>query len=467
MKRSELIFSAVLVPLDYLSLIAAASVAYYLRYLPSVQEIRPVVFQLEFIDFLRTVLIFALIWIAVFALAGLYFIRTPKNLFEEIGKIFLACSTGIAIVTSVMFFTRYLFDSRFILLASWGLSIVFVSLERMIVRYIQRYLYIRKIGVHRVVLVGNGQAAENLIKMIGRENRSGYLVVGEYPEYNEQVKNILEEGAQKDEYDEIIQTNPDMPRQQILDLAELAHDHHREFKYVADVLGSKPVHFGVSMIFDIPIAEIRRTPLDGWGRIFKRIFDIIFSLIFIILFSPIMLLAAVLIKLDSEGPILFRYKRVGEKGKLMHFIKFRTMIKDAHKLRYDKNFLQRHENTRAGTPMIKFANDPRITRVGKFLRRWSIDEMPQFFLVLAGKMSLVGPRPHEPEEVAQYTRIQRRVLSVKPGITGLAQISGRSDLDFHEEIRLDTFYIENWSLKLDIIILLKTPLAVIRKRKTL
>jgi len=121
---------------------------------------------------------------------------------------------------------------------------------------------------------------------------------------------------------------------------------------------------------------------------------------------------------------------------------------------------------RAGTPVMKFKNDPRITRVGKFIRHLSLDELPELFNVLIGKMSLVGPRPHEVEEVAKYSISQKKVLTIKPGMTGMAQVSGRSDLDFSEEIRLDIWYMENWSPKLDWLILLKTPLAVLKRRKT-
>ncbi|HQA63805.1 MAG TPA: sugar transferase [bacterium] len=141
------------------------------------------------------------------------------------------------------------------------------------------------------------------------------------------------------------------------------------------------------------------------------------------------------------------------------------MVKDAHKYRFDEGFLNHQKNLRAGTPMMKFEKDPRVTRVGRFIRRFSIDELPELFNVLAGKMSLVGPRPHEVEEVAKYQNHHRKVLTIRPGITGMAQVSGRSDLDFEEEIRLDTWYMENWSPKLDLMILFKTPVAVLRRRQ--
>jgi len=137
-------------------------------------------------------------------------------------------------------------------------------------------------------------------------------------------------------------------------------------------------------------------------------------------------------------------------------------------MRYDNEFRNKVEDTRGwneDNPMVKYKNDPRITKVGKFLRKTSLDELPEFFNVFIGKMSLVGPRPHEPEEVAKYKKRYKKLLTIKPGVTGLSQISGRSDLTFEDEAKLDTYYIENWSPKLDLYILLKTPFILFKKRK--
>ncbi|HLC99902.1 MAG TPA: sugar transferase, partial [Patescibacteria group bacterium] len=152
-----------------------------------------------------------------------------------------------------------------------------------------------------------------------------------------------------------------------------------------------------------------------------------------------------------------RLKRVGQNGKIFHLYKFRSMIDGAHRLKADL----RKFNERKDGPLFKMTNDPRITRVGKILRKTSLDEFAQLFNVLKGEMSLVGPRAHEPEEVAQYTREYRKLLTVRPGITGLPQISGRDKLEFSREAQLDIFYIERWSLKMDFIILLKTPFVVL------
>jgi len=186
----------------------------------------------------------------------------------------------------------------------------------------------------------------------------------------------------------------------------------------------------------------------------------------IILLSPIFIITALAIKIDSKGPIFFTKLddespalRVGEKGKLFCFYKFRSMQANTHNLRYT---VLAEQNTRNGSPMVKIKNDPRITRVGKFIRKYSIDELPQLFNVLTGNLSLVGPRAHLPEEVARYDRHHKFVLTIKPGITGLAQINGRSNLNFEKENSLDTYYIENWSLFSDIKILIKTIFVVLK-----
>ena len=237
------------------------------------------------------------------------------------------------------------------------------------------------------------------------------------------------------------------------------------------MLGAKVLKTEVSEIAGIPIVMVKRTTLDGWGRIIKRIFDIIFSLFFIIILSPLLILIMIIIKLDSRGPVIYKNERVFKNG-VFKLFKFRSMIleycvgdqygKD-QALELEKKLIEQN-NTKSG-PVYKIAADPRLTKVGRFLRRWSIDESPQLFNVLWGRMSLVGPRPHQPREVAKYERRHKKVLTIKPGITGLAQISGRSDLSFEDEVKLDSYYIENWSLALDLSILLRTPLAVLRKRK--
>lgn len=473
MKRSELFFSFLLVPLDFLMIVLAGVSAYRIRLAHFVTDIRPVVFDLQFQPYFRMVLLVALLWLIVFAFSGLYNINSSRKLVKEFYKVVLACSTGFMLVVILIFVRAELFNSRFIILAAWIFAILYITFARILVRWLQRVLLTQGIGVRKIVLVGNSKTTDNLIHEFSRSKSSGYEVVKRLRDFSLDTANELAEFIKKQKVDEIIQSDPNLSKAEVLRLYDFSDDYHITFKYAADLLGTKVLKTEVHEIHGVPIVEVKKTSLDGWGRIVKRILDIIGSSIFIIVFSPIMILAAIAIKLDSRGPVFYKNDRVSKNG-TFKVLKFRSFLAqhcvgeeygDKEKaLEYEREILKK-QNTKDGEPVYKIANDPRITRVGRFIRRWSIDELPQFFNVFFGSMSLVGPRPHQPREVAKYEHHHRKVLTIKPGITGLAQISGRSDLSFEEEVRLDTYYIENWSLLSDLGILLRTPLAVVRPRK--
>lgn len=469
MKRSELFFSFLLVPLDYLMIILAGVSAYYIRYAEFFQTLRPVIFDMKFGDYFNALAGIALVWLIVFALAGLYSIKNARTLAKEIYRVVLACSTGFMLIVVIIFIQRELFDSRFIILAGLILAIIYISIARSIVRFIQRALYKKDIGVHWVVLIGNSKTVDTLIYEFSSSKNSGYRVAKRLRDFSIESAQELENFIKIKEVDEVIQSDPNMSKAEIIRLYDFADEHHLTFKYAADLLDAKVLKTEVNEIAGVPIVEVKKTPLDGWGRIVKRIFDIIFSALFIIILSPILVLTALIIKIDSTGPVFFSRKdddsllyRVGQGGKLFHYFKFRSMIPKADSLRYTE---LADRNMRSDGPMVKIKDDPRVTRFGRFIRRFSIDELPELFLVFMGRMSLVGPRPHLPEEVARYEHHHKKVLTIKPGISGMAQISGRSDLSFEEEVKLDTYYIENWSLIMDLTILLRTPLAVFRNRE--
>lgn len=469
MKKSELVFSFILVPLDLIMIILAGVSAYNIRYAQFITGIRPVVFNLPFWEYFKILLIIGPLWLILFALAGLYNIRSARTIVKEVYRVVLACSTGLMAVVVLIFLRRELFDSRFIVLAAWILSIVYISLARIIVRFLQRYLFKFNIGVRQVVLVGDSKTTENLLRTFSSGQEAGYEVVKRLRDFSLETAQELQKFLKTKDFDEIIQSDPNLTKAETLRMFDFADENHITFKYAADLLDTKVLKTEVSEISGVPIVEVKKTTLEGWGRIAKRIFDVITSTILIIIVSPILLITALAIKLDSRGPILFSrldddslLYRVGQGGKLFHYFKFRSMIDKHNYMRYTE---LADKNVRKDGPMVKIADDPRVTRVGKFIRRFSIDELPELFLVLKGDMSLVGPRPHLPEEVAKYEHHHKKVLTIKPGITGMAQISGRSDLSFEEEVKLDTYYIENWTLLLDLAILLRTPLAVLRSRK--
>ncbi len=469
MKRSELFFTFLLLPLDFIMIILAGLSAYYIRFAQFTTGIRPVIFNLPFGNYFKALVVIAFLWLVIFAFAGLYNIKDARKLAKEVYRVILACSTGLMLIVVLIFVRRELFDSRFIVLAGWILAIIYISFSRVFVRFIQRALFKYGIGVHKVVLVGNSQTTDNLINFYSTNKDAGVDVVKRLRNFELETAQELENFLKIKEVDEVIQSDPNLSKAEVLRLYDFADEHNVTFKYAADLLGAKVLKTEVAETAGIPVVEVKKTPLDGWGRIVKRIFDIVCSAIIIIIVCPILLLAAIIIKLDSPGSIFFSRRddgspvyRVGQGGKLFHYFKFRSMVPGTDSLRYKE---LAENNLRDDGPMVKIKDDPRVTRVGKFIRRWSIDELAELFLVLKGDMSLVGPRPHLPEEVAKYERHHKKVLTVKPGITGLAQISGRSDLTFEEEVKLDTYYVENWSVLLDLAILMRTPWAVVRGRK--
>jgi len=467
MKKSELFFSFLLVPVDFLMIIFAALLAYYLRFSPIITDIKSAVYGFNLKEYLVWSSLGALFCLAVFALTGLYNLKTTRGGIREAYRVFISISTVMMALIVLLFFKRELFSSRFIFLAVWIFAIISVIIGRFVIRILQRTLLKYDYGIHRVAIIGNETIGKTLANKYRNEPRLGYKIMAQIMP-GPQLLQKLERAKERKGIDEVIQCSPTISKREASRLVDYCDNNHIIYKFVPDLLGTKATNIEIETISGIPVVELKDTALDGWGRIFKRIFDLVMSTILIVILSPIMLATAIAIKIDSQGPIFFSrldddspLKRVGQRGELFRYFKFRSMKPKMNSLRYT---VLAKKNMRKGTPMVKIKDDPRITPVGKFIRRFSIDELSELFLVFIGKMSLVGPRPHLPEEVAKYKKHHKKVLKIKPGITGLAQISGRSDLDFEEEVRLDAYYIENWSPRLDFWVLLRTPLAVLKKR---
>ncbi len=473
MNRVELIFRAILVPLDYLMLVAAAWLAYLIRFDEAVVGFRAVIYELPFSEYIKVVAISSFLMLAIFAWTGLYSITGTRRVLDELRKILVACSTGVMIIIILFFFERELFSSRFIILIAWVISIVLVATMRFIVLKIERALFKKGIGIHRVLLIGKNRTANTLAAAINENPEFGMRIVERVTTVDDSLFKKLPKVVQLKQINEILSADPTLTRLQHVRFIEFAQMHHIDFKYAADIFDSQSNNVTIRPIAGIPIVEMRRTALYGWGRILKRTVDIIGSLLAIIAFSPIMIVTAIAVRLESPGPVIFKNKRVGEKGEKFNVLKFRSMKQEysigeqfgntEEALQYEQELIEK-QSIKEG-PVYKIKDDPRVTRVGRVIRKFSLDEFPQFFNVLKGDISLVGPRPHQPREVNNYQEHQRAVLNIKPGITGLSQISGRSDLEFDEEVRLDMYYIENWSLLLDFYILFKTPLTLFNKRK--
>jgi exopolysaccharide biosynthesis polyprenyl glycosylphosphotransferase len=472
MKRLELFFLGALVPLDYLALLLAALAAYALRFGPFSRLLATTV-TISFNEYIWSAALFAAVFIALFAAAGLYAPRVRRRLAGEAPRIALACSTGIAIVIVSIFFQREYFASRFIVLAAWAFAIIFVFAERSAIRVV-RYLLARAgVGLTNIAVVGRSSTVEAIEKAYATQYRWTTRIAAHFVRWDEGTEAQLSGMREHGLIDGILIADPSMAREDILSIQSFCADHHLIFRYVADLLGTERASIETVMLGGVPVIEVKRTPLEGWGAIAKRIFDIIIAALLVIVLSPILLVVALLVKFTSKGPTLYRNERVGEHGRLFKTLKFRSMYAELSTgsdfggekaLELEKKLIA-EQSIKQG-PLYKIKDDPRVTPVGRFIRATSLDELPQLFNVLGGSMSLVGPRPHQPREVEKYSSMQKRVLAIKPGITGLAQISGRSDIPFEEEVRLDNFYIEHWSPYLDLIILTKTPFAVFSKKGT-
>jgi len=470
MKKTRALFNFLLLPLDALMVVVAFVVAYLAR-AKSIPF--PVVYIWPFKQYLLLTLETLPIWLIAFAFAGLY--RNERRAFREIGQIIVGASLGAMSLVLWVFLFRSDFFSRLVVFYIWAISIFTVGIGRAILGLIEANLHLFKIGRKRLAVIGiNDPTTNHLINQIQTRPSLGYDLVGIIAEdkFGEQKKlgsaNELEDIIKRYQLEEIILTDVDATNEQIFTMVRACQEAGIAFKAVPAhaQVGARTLQFDA--FAGLPLIEFRGTPLDGWGAVYKRIIDFLGSIVALIITSPLMLIIAILIKIDSKGPVIYRNIRI-KNGDPFVTLKFRTMqIEHCTGERYGgsraeqyENHLIKTKNIKEGSAVYKIADDPRVTRVGKFLRRTSLDELPQFINVLLGNMSIVGPRPHQPKEVKNYTKEQRKLLLIKPGISGLAQISGRSDLTFDEEARLDIYYLENWSVWLDIFIMIQTLKVVI------
>jgi len=453
-------------------LIVAGITTYFLR-IKIISAFRPVLFEfnLPFLRYFYLVVFVSLVFVGAYAISGLYSLKTRRGLMEEFSKILVASSAGIMMVIVYIFLRQELFDSRFLVLGGWFFAIVFVFIGRIFVKVFQLYAVSRSgFGVRYIVIVGNDTVAQRVKEEISLNPLLGYRVVSQLGEPDIQaLKAILAVNTVGTErscedlrhipvscgVDEVLLTNSDYPELNILELVNFCHENHIVFKYIPNMHKTLTTNFDVDIIGGLPLIELKRTRLDGWGKVIKRTIDIFASILAIVLLSPLYIALGIIVKVDSEGPAFVKLKRIS-RNKEFKLVKFRSMVENAEELKASLAAF----NERKDGPLFKMKDDPRITRVGKFIRRCRIDELPQFWNVLAGDISLVGPRPHQPDEISLYQRHHKKVLAIKAGATGLAQASGSSDLTFEQEVALDTFYVENWSLWLDVKIIAKTILKI-------
>lgn len=471
MKKSELFFSALQVPVDFAMIILAAITAFAIRDIPQILALKPKLYDFPFESYIKIVLLVAPFFILIYALQGLYDIRSTRKFWKEMSKIFVATSVGLVVIIVAIFLKREWFSSRFIILAGWAFIVAYVVIARFIIQKVQKFLLVKKgIGVHRILLIGSNGKINEIGQTIRKNPKLGYKIIGQLDTGSvKAVKNIREEKG----VDEIIVCDPALTDAEQEKLVDYCAINNIAYRFIPTTLQTSRLEIGI--FNGEPIFEVQHTPLEGWGKITKRVFDAVGSIFLIVLFSPIIALTAFMIWLEREGPVIYKNERIGNNGKKFYAYKFRYMkwrysihrdnpnLEEA--IEFEKQLIK-ERSVRQG-PLYKIKNDPRKTAFGKFIEKYSIDELPQFFNVLKGEMSLVGPRPHQEREVEKYREYHRRLLTINPGITGMAQVAGRSDLDFEDEYKLDLYYIENWSLWLDIQLCFKTLAVLFRRRRNL
>lgn len=469
MKRLEILFSSqrvsavVWAVVDVLLINLAFVLAYWVRY--DLQLFRAVdpAFDVPYYVYLPFVALFTMLLILVYRQQGIYRLRRHVSWIDEFYGIIHGTATGTIITIVFIFLYRPAFYSRIIFIYTGVFAIVFLGISRWFKVAMLRHMRRQGIGVRRVLIVGAGEVARTVMRVAVANPEYGFNIVGfldDNPTKGEtdigRFKALgntlnLADVIEHRQVDEVIITLPWQYHRKIMSIMTQCERLAVRARIVPDMFQMRISHMQIEEFGGVPMIGIRETGISGLNQIIKRTIDIAVSGFGLLITSPLMGLMALMIKMESPGPVLFAQERVGKNGELFTLYKFRSMVADAEERKDDLQSLNE-----ADGPLFKIKNDPRLTRLDKGMRRLSLDELPQLYNVLVGDMSLIGPRPPIPAEVEQYQEWHKRRLEVAPGLTGLSQVSGRSELTFDETALLDIYYIENWSPALDTKILLQT-----------
>jgi exopolysaccharide biosynthesis polyprenyl glycosylphosphotransferase len=463
-ERYRRLLSMAVAATDVLLINLAFAIAYWMRYdlqwFAAVDE----AYRVPYKSFIPVSLALTLLLLGIYKLSGVYNQPRGASWFDEIYRVMTATATGIILVVFVIVFLfRPFFYSRLIFFYAGLLITVLLSISRLGKRVARNRLRQKGLGVDRLLIVGAGEVGRTVMRNVVAQPALGYHVVGFVDDDPDKgstdigrfkalgntanIPNLVKELA----IDEVIVTLPWMYHRKIVSIIAQCEREQVRVRIVPDIFQMTLSHLDVEDLGGVPMIGVRDISIGGTELLFKRVMDVAVSLAVMIFLFPVLFLIGLAIRLDSNGPVIFRQLRVGKGEQVFACFKFRSMRDGAEE--EQEQLLHRNE---ADGPIFKIRNDPRITRVGRFLRRTSLDELPQVFNVLMGHMSLVGPRPAPPSEVQRYQPWHKRRLEVAPGMTGLWQVSGRSELTFDEMVLLDLYYIENWSPFLDVQILLRT-----------
>jgi exopolysaccharide biosynthesis polyprenyl glycosylphosphotransferase len=475
---------------DIVLAILAFTLAFYLRHHESIFQRTPgggFTWSKEFAPYALLLPLVIPIRLLLLRYYDLYRIRGEFSFVEDMARVFKATAIGSLLIVAATFMYRggvayrTFSYSRVVFLFDFLLALTGIGAVRMLLRGGQ--ILVRRRGVNLIptLIVGRGPEASLCIREMRARPELGYRVIGIVDNGSfdgdasaaerasfEGVPVIgdlssLPEAIRDSGANEVIISDPNVPGEALFDvMIQTGRRRGVEFRIAPTLLNCLPSKTEIDQVGSLPMVTLFRSPLSSTARVAKRGSDLIIASVALAILSPLWLLIALLIKLDSRGPVFYKQERVGMDGRIFLFHKFRTMragTDDAEHREFQRRYIKGQPDSNQGDdrrPAYKLRADDRVTRVGRVLRRTSIDELPQLFNVLRGDMSIVGPRPPIPYEVESYELWHRKRLDMKPGITGLWQVSGRNRLPFDEMVRMDLYYIENWSLLLDVKIILQT-----------
>jgi exopolysaccharide biosynthesis polyprenyl glycosylphosphotransferase len=436
-------------------------------------QFRPLLSDLSFAEAIKTpvtlpidlYILFPLTWVFLLSMYSVYDGRKNFRVIDELSSLTLAALLAGTVQAGILYFT-YRDTSRLLFLVYLLTAFLVLVLWRLVARILFRLQGNAGMSTQRILMVGAGPVGRELESQIQKSYAHMLELVGfldddpqkrqKFPEILgglDAIREIIHEHSVTD----VVIALPLHAFARANALVNELDDIPVKIWLVPDYFHLTLHHAGVNDLAGIPMLDLRASALNDYQRMAKRTFDLFFTSLFLLPALPIMGLSALAIWLDDRGPILFRQQRVGENGHLFEVYKFRTMVRDAEKMR-----ALVEKTDEQGNLIHKTKNDPRVTRVGSFLRRFSLDEFPQFFNIIRGQMSLVGPRPELPYLVDRYQSWQRKRFAVPQGLTGWWQIHGRSDKPMHLHTEDDLYYVQNYSIWLDIQILTKTVWIILR-----
>lgn len=462
-RKSDLIYTFLHLPSDIIAVWLAFFAAYYLR--GNGLEI----YRLPIEDYARLVYVAIPLWIGIFSFHGMYQKEKLFGMIQKIPMIAMASLSGWAGFVVYLVFSKTeatLVFPRLMLIYILLFSILFVFVGRLILRFMQ--WSVRSIGYDRIriAILGDGLVAKEMETALSSSTDSSLTFVGRLAHLSPEE---LTEAIKQKKLDEIIVADTSLSNGRSFEYLQSVQSTGALCHFVPNMFDVQVSNVGFSTLAGIPVLTFRHTPLEGWGRIAKRTFDVMVAVLAVLFFLPLSLGVVVVLYLTDPGPIFYGHERIGRDGKKFTMFKFRTM-----KLKYctgpgynPKSQIEifkelgRHDLVAEWKRDHKVQDDPRITKIGKLMRKTRLDEIPQLWNVLKGELSLVGPRAITDEEIARYGRWASYLVSIKPGMTGLWQISGGNDVSYDERVKLDSHYVQNWSLWKDMVIIFKTAVHIL------